>query len=277
MKEFEQTLAWLKEKGIGKVDTGIVLGTGLDEILRHIDEIQSIPYSEIPHFPVPTVEFHKGQLIYARLGGACLLIMHGRLHYYEGYSMQQIAFPVRIMKLLGVKRLFLSNAAGAVNLRFKKGDLVLLDDHINLQGSNPLIGANLPQFGPRFPDMSRPYNRELNSLLTEGAQKLAIPIQQGVYAAVNGPNLETRAEYRMLKLLGADIVGMSTVPEVITANQMGLPCAAISVVTDECDPDNLAPIDIEEIIAVAKKADRQLTRLLVSTLKVPPMPHLERT
>jgi len=277
MKEFKEALAWLKEKGVGEVDTGIVLGTGLDEILRHIHVIHSIPYSEIPHFPVSTVEFHKGQLIYARLGDAWLLIMHGRLHFYEGYSMQQIAFPIRIMKLLGIKRLFLSNAAGAVNLRLKKGDLVLVEDHINLQGNNPLIGADLSEFGPRFPDMSRPYNRELNSLLKETAQKLAIPLQQGVYAAVNGPNLETRAEYRMLKLLGADTVGMSTVPEVITANHMGLPCAAVSVVTDECDPDNLAPIDIEEIIAVARKADQQLTRLLVSTLKAVPIPHLERT
>lgn len=266
MIDFEPTLSWLRARGIGDVDAGIILGTGLDEILRHVDIFVSIPYAEIPNFPVSTVEFHKRHLVYARLGEVRLLVMHGRLHYYEGYSMQQIAFPVRIMKQLGIKRLFLSNAAGAVNLRLKKGDLVLLDDHINLHAANPLTGANLDDLGPRFPDMSCPYNIKLNARLKQSAQELAIHLHTGVYAAVNGPNLETRAEYRMLKVLGADIVGMSTVPEVITANHMGLPCAAVSVVTDECDPDNLAPIDIKEIIAVARKADEQLSRLFLSAL-----------
>lgn len=192
--------------------------------------------------------------------------MQGRFHAYEGYSLQQIVFPIRVMKLLGIKRLFLSNAAGGINLTFKKGDLVLIDDHINLLYGNPLTGKNFDELGPRFPDMSVPYNPDLSNLLQQNSTKLKIELKKGVYAAVNGPNLETKAEYRYLKVIGADMVGMSTVPEVIAANHMQLPCAAISVITDECDPGNLKPINIEEIIEIAGKADAKLSKLFYESI-----------
>jgi purine-nucleoside phosphorylase len=192
--------------------------------------------------------------------------MQGRFHYYEGYSMQQITFPVRVMKALGVGRLFLSNAAGGMNPEFKKGDLVVISDHINQQPENPLRGLNDAAFGNRFVDMSCPYNTAMNNDIAAAAKKLNFKIQSGVYVAVAGPNLETRAEYRHLRSIGADMVGMSTVPEVIVANHIGLPCAAISVITDECDPDNLQAVDIAEIIAVAGKADEKLSALLVEVI-----------
>lgn len=248
-------------------EIGIVLGTGLNELLNLIDITTSIPYSQIPGFSVSTVEFHKGNLIYGTIANKNVLVMQGRLHAYEGYSMQQIVFPIRVMKLLGVQKLFLSNAAGGINLNFKKGDLVLIDDHINLQSENPLTGKNYDELGARFPDMSQPYSKQLSDKLFEKANELNIKLKKGVYAAVNGPNLETRAEYRYLKIIGADMVGMSTVPEVIAANHMQLPCAAISVITDECDPDNLKPVNIAEIIDIAGKADTKLSNLLYETIK----------
>ena len=248
-------------------EIGIVLGTGLNELLNLIDITTSIPYSQIPGFSVSTVEFHKGNLIYGTIANKNVLVMQGRLHAYEGYSMQQIVFPIRVMKLLGVQKLFLSNAAGGINLNFKKGDLVLIDDHINLQSENPLTGKNYDELGARFPDMSQPYSKQLSDKLFEKANELNIKLKKGVYAAVNGPNLETRAEYSYLKIIGADMVGMSTVPEVIAANHMQLPCAAISVITDECDPDNLKPVNIAEIIDIAGKADTKLSNLLYETIK----------
>jgi purine-nucleoside phosphorylase len=204
---------------------------------------------------------HKGKLIYGTIGEKAVLAMQGRFHYYEGYTMQQITFPVRVMRLLGINSLLLSNAAGGLNLQYKKGDLILIEDHINLLPGNPLIGKNINEFGPRFPDMSQPYSLELNTKLLRIALEEGISLKQGVYVSVAGPNLETRAEYRFLRLIGADVVGMSTVPEVIVANHMSLPCATVSVITDECDPDNLQPISIEEIIEVASKADRKLSLL----------------
>lgn len=266
MKSIIETKQFLINKGITDATVGIVLGTGLHKILEHIEVLLEIPYGDIPNFPVSTVEFHKGNLVYGKLAGKYVLIMQGRFHQYEGYSMQQIVFPVRVMKLLGIKALFLSNAAGGINLNFKKGDLVLIHDHINLQSGNPLTGKNFDELGDRFPDMSQPYNEALNHLLKDNAAKLKINLQQGVYAAVNGPNLETRAEYKYLKVIGADMVGMSTVPEVIAANHMNLPCAAISVITDECDPDNLKPINIPEIIEIAGKADEKIALLLKETI-----------
>jgi purine-nucleoside phosphorylase len=266
MKLLEETKQFLIDKGITGATVGIVLGTGLNKILEHIKVLQMLPYNEIPNFAVSTVEFHKGNLVYGELADKHVLIMQGRFHQYEGYSMEQIVFPVRVMKLLGVKCLFLSNAAGGINLNFKKGDLVLLDDHINLQSGNPLTGNNYNELGGRFPDMSQPYNSELNQLIKKHAAGLRIDLKEGVYAAVNGPNLETRAEYRYLKVIGADMVGMSTIPEVIAANHMGLPCAAVSVITDECDPDNLKPINIEEIIELAGKADEKVALLLKETI-----------
>jgi purine-nucleoside phosphorylase len=193
--------------------------------------------------------------------------MQGRFHYYEGYSMQEITFGIRVMKELGIQHLLLSNAAGGINLSYKKGDLVLLDDHINLLPENPLRGLNAPEFGNRFVDMSAPYSKVLNDLLMHTAKQQNVDLKQGVYASVMGPNLETRAEYRYIKNIGADMVGMSTVPEVIVANHIGLPCAAVSVITDECDPDNLQPVNIEEIIRVAGQADGVLSQLFAKLIK----------
>ncbi|MDN3656672.1 purine-nucleoside phosphorylase [Ferruginibacter paludis] len=267
MDQLNEAKDYLKLKGISNADVGIVLGTGLHHLVSLIEVIQTIPYSDIPNFPVSTVEFHKGNFIYGRIGDKKVLVMQGRFHAYEGYSMQQVVFPIRVMKLLGIQFLLLSNAAGGINLSFRKGDLVLINDHINLQNGNPLTGKNAGELGSRFPDMSDPYSPVLSKALMEKAAALKIPLHKGVYAAVNGPNLETKAEYRYLKIIGADLVGMSTVPEVIAANHMQLSCAAISVVTDECDPDHLKPVNIAEIIAVAGKADEKLSLLIFETIK----------
>lgn len=259
--------AYLKEKGIDRPVAGIVLGTGLGSLIKEIEVKLTIPYRDIPNFPEATVEFHKGNLIYGTIGDVMVLVMQGRFHYYEGYSMQQVTFPVRVMKELGVRYLLLSNAAGGMNPDYKKGDLVLLTDHINEQPENPLRGLNDPAFGNRFVDMCCPYDKLLNERIVTAAKKLSVNIKEGVYVAVAGPNLETRAEYRLLRAMGADMVGMSTVPEVIVANHVGLPCAAVSVITDECDPDNLQPVNISEIIAVAGKADEKLSRLFIEVIR----------
>ncbi len=266
-QQLQETTNFLTNKGYVGATVGVVLGTGLGKFTEHLQIQRQIAYSDIPHFAQATVEFHKGQLILGNIGNIKILAMQGRFHYYEGYSMQQITFPIRVMQRLGVQHLLLSNAAGGINLNFKKGNLVLLNDHINLQPESPLRGLNTPEFGNRFVDLSAPYNGYLNQQLTNQANKLNIHLPTGVYASVMGPNLETRAEYRYLRSIGADMVGMSTVPEVIVANQVGLPCAAISVITDECDPDNLKPVDISEIIAVAGKADAILSQLLVNTIE----------
>lgn len=266
MQKIEEAAVFLEEKGIDGPDTGIVLGTGLGKMLDRIIIEKKIPYSEIPHFPLSTVESHTGNLVYGTIGKSRVLAMQGRFHYYEGYSMQEVTFPIRVMKLLGIQRLFLSNAAGGINLTLKKGDLVLIDDHINMQPENPLVGKNIDELGPRFPDMSQPYSPALGKLLMEAAATIGLSLKKGVYVSVPGPNLETRAEYRFLKMIGADMVGMSTVPEVIVANHMSLPCAAVSVITDECDPDNLKPVSIGEIIAVANQADERLSGLFAEVI-----------
>jgi len=262
-----KTLNYLISKNVTSPEIGIILGTGLGKLVDHIDIEESINYEEIPNFPVSTVEFHTGKLIYGKMNGKQVLAMQGRFHFYEGYSMQEITFPIRIMKALGVKHLLISNAAGAMNLNFKKGSLMLIDDHINLLGDGPLIGPNHNNLGPRFPDMSQPYSSFLNNKLKKIAQDQNITLNKGVYVAVAGPNLETRAEYRFLKGIGADVVGMSTVPEVIVANHAGLPCAAISVLTDECDPDNLQAVDIKDILATAAKAEIDLVKLISELVK----------
>ena len=267
LNKIKESSAWLIKHGFGDSLMGIVLGTGLGSLLNEIKIEKSIPYNEIPHFPVATVEFHKGRLISGSIHNKKVLVMQGRFHYYEGYSMQQITFPIRVMKALGVQSLLLSNAAGGINKDFKKTDLILADDHINLLPENPLRGLNDPVFGNRFVDMCAPYNIALNKKIGEAAMDLLIPLKKGIYAAVPGPNLETRSEYRYLKTIGADMVGMSTVPEVIVANHIGVECAAISVITDECDPDNLKPVDISEIIKVAGEADETLSRLLVKVIE----------
>ena len=267
LTKIQETVEFLKRKGITAPEIGIVLGTGLGNLATKITTEIEIEYSQIPHFPEATVEFHSGKLIFGTIEGKKVLAMKGRFHFYEGYDFQQITLPIRVMKLLGINYLLLSNAAGGMNLKWKKGDLMLIDDHINLLPGNPLIGKNLDTFGPRFPDMSQPYSDKLNTMLATIATEKGITLHKGVYVAVTGPNLETRAEYRFLRTIGADAVGMSTVPEVIVANHMSLPCVAVSVLTDECDPDNLQPVDISEIIAVAGKADDMLSKLLKHTIE----------
>jgi purine-nucleoside phosphorylase len=266
VRKIEETTEFLIKEGFTGATTGVVLGTGLGEFINEMKIEKQIAYSDIPNFPVATVEFHKGQLLLGTIGNRKVIAMQGRFHYYEGYSMQEITFPIRVMKKLGVAQLLLSNAAGGINLDFKKGELVLIEDHINLQSENPLRGLNAPEFGNRFVDMSEPYDNTLNELLITDANTLGIQLKKGVYASVMGPNLETKAEYRYIRNIGADMVGMSTVPEVIVANHVGLKCAAVSVITDECDPDNLQRVDISEIIAVAGKADGILSKLFAEVI-----------
>ncbi len=267
IEKINEAAEFIRKRGVKQPEVGVILGTGLGNLfVKEIKNPVVINYNSIPHFPISTVEFHKGQLIYGDVKGKKVLAMQGRFHYYEGYSMQQITLPVRVMKLLGVKNLLISNAAGNMNLKWKKGDLMLIDDHINLQPDNPLRGENFEILGPRFPDMSQPYAKKLNDQLVRIAKAKKIKLHKGVYVAVMGPNLETRAEYRFLHRIGADAVGMSTVPEVLVANHMGLPCCAVSVLTDDCDPDNLQPVNIAEIIKVAGKAEAKLTDLYVELI-----------
>jgi purine-nucleoside phosphorylase len=249
------------------VDTGIILGTGLGGLVKEIRVEREIPYDQIRNFPLSTVESHAGKLIFGHLNGKSVVAMQGRFHYYEGYPMQQITFPVRVLFELGVRTLIISNAAGGMNPQFVKGDIMLMTDHINLIGDNPLIGPNLDKYGPRFPDMSEAYARELITLAERIALEHQIPLRKGVYIAVAGPNMETAAEYRMLRAMGGDVVGMSTVPENIVAVHMGMRVLGISVVTDECFPDALKPVSLEEVIAVASAAEPKLTRLMKEVIK----------
>lgn len=259
---------YIISRGVTNPEVGIILGTGLGTLFtKSIKNAIEIDYRAIPHFPVATVEFHKGKLVYGEIEGKKVLAMNGRFHYYEGYSMQQITLPVRVLQSLGIKNLLISNAAGNMNLNWHKGELMLIDDHINLQPENPLRGPNLDSLGPRFVDMSQPYSQILNDKVKKIATEKGIKLNVGVYVCVMGPNLETRAEYRFLNRIGADAVGMSTVPEVIVANHMGLPCCAISVLTDDCDPDNLQPANIQEIIEIAGKAEAKLTDLYIGLIR----------
>jgi purine-nucleoside phosphorylase len=246
---------------------GIILGTGLGGLAAQIESAATIPYAEIPHFPVSTVETHAGQLVCGRLSGLGVLAMEGRFHYYEGYSMQEVTFPVRVMKALGVETLIVTNAAGGMNPQYELADLMVIEDHINLMGDNPLFGVNDDGLGPRFPDMAAPYDRPLLALARQSALELAIPCHAGVFVAVAGPNLETRAEYRMLRGMGADVVGMSTVPEVIVAVHAGLRVLGFSIVTDICLPDALEPVDIGKIIEVAGRGGERLSRLIPKILE----------
>ena len=264
-----ETVAFLQGRGFVNPEFGIISGTGLGNLFpEHIQEKQEIPYAHIPHFPVSTVESHHGNLQYGDVHGRKVLSMQGRLHYYEGYSMQQITFPVRVMKMLGIKYLLISNAAGNLNPHWETGELMLLDDHINLLPDNPLRGKNYDVLGPRFPDMSQPYSKLLQDKLLMIAAGKKIKLHKGVYAAVSGPNLETRAEYRFLQKIGCDAVGMSTVPEVIVANHMNLPCCAISALTDDCNPDNLQEISLAEIVQAARHAEPLLTELYIELIRI---------
>jgi purine-nucleoside phosphorylase len=258
LEQVHETADFLRGKGINKPVVGIVLGTGLNDLVHYIENPVSVPYELIPHFALSTVSFHKGQLLYGTIDEIEVVAMQGRFHYYEGYTMQQITFPVRVMKALGISYLLLSNAAGGMNPAYKKGDLIITDDHINMLPENPLRGLG-DTFGNRFTDMSQPYSPRLQEYLAAAIATQGLSVKKGIYVAVMGPNLETRAEYRWLRNSGADMVGMSTVPEVIVANQLEIPCAAVSVITDECDPDNLKPVNIAEIIEVAGQADKKLS------------------
>lgn len=261
-EQIDQSHAFLKRNGIEDGAVGIILGTGLGDLVDHVSIEKEISYSSIPHFPKPTMEFQKGRLIYGRLETKKVLIFEGRFHAYEGLSYFEITYPVRLMHALGVQQLIISNAAGAINLAFKKGEVLLIEDHINLQAGSPLAEKGVESLGQRFVDMSNPYSLRLMQAAKNSAQKHKFPLHQGVYAAVTGPQLETKAEYRYLKIIGADAVGMSTVPEVIVANQLNLECIAFSVLTDVCNPNNLAPIDIEDIMASAKKAEQYLITMV---------------
>lgn len=248
-------------------EVGIILGTGLGGLAREIAVQAEVPYAEIPGFPLSTVETHAGKLLLGRLGGRPVVAMQGRFHRYEGYDLHQVTFPVRVLHQLGARTLVVSNACGGMNPLWGPGDLVLLSDHINLLGDNPLAGPNDERLGPRFPDMSAPYDPELRALARAAALELGIVLREGVYVAVSGPNLETRAEYRMLRAIGADVVGMSTVPEVIVANHQGMRTVGISIVTDQCLPDALEPADIGKIIATANRAEPNLTRLITTLVE----------
>ena len=252
---------------VGVPRVGVVLGTGLGGLAEEIQAEARIPYPEIPHFPRSTVESHRGQLVCGTLAGQTVIAMEGRFHLYEGYTAAQVTFPIRVMKELGCRYLIISNAAGGLNPFFAKGDLVVIEDHINLLNLNPLIGPNDVRLGPRFPDLIEPYDRALQGLALRAALEEDIVAHRGVYVAVTGPNLETRAEYRFLRGIGADVVGMSTVPEVLVAVHAGLRTLGFSIVTDMCLPDALAPVSVEEIIAVAREAEGKLRKIVQKVLE----------
>jgi len=255
----EESLAEIRKATDKQYKIGIILGTGLGGLVNDIQKEHVIDYGSIPHFPISTVESHHGKLIFGKLNGKDVVVMQGRFHYYEGYSMKQITYPIRVMKKLGVETLLISNACGGMNPFYKRGDIMLIADHINLIGDNPLIGPNEDEFGLRFPDMSEPYNRGLIDMAEKIALRNNIKVQKGVYVAVAGPNLETKAEYRFLRNIGADVVGMSTVPECIVANHMSMKVFGVSIITDECFPDSLKPVNVEEIIAAAMEAEPKMT------------------
>jgi purine-nucleoside phosphorylase len=251
----------------GAPDVAIILGTGLGALGEAIDVRESIDYADIPGFPLSTVESHTGRLLFGSLGGRRVAAMQGRLHRYEGYSLQQVTFPVRVLHALGARTLVVSNACGAMNPEWHAGEVMLMADHINLLGDSPLIGANDDTLGPRFPDMSEPYDATLRAMARRVAVERGITLREGVYVAVAGPNLETRAEYRMLRALGADVVGMSTVPEVIVARHAGMRVLGLSIITDMCLPDALEPATLEGILVMARRAEPALTALVRGVLE----------
>jgi purine-nucleoside phosphorylase len=262
----EAAAAFIRQAWKGTPHAGIILGTGLGSLVKHIQEEASLEYGDIPHFPKSTAISHRGRLVCGKLGGLPVVAMEGRFHMYEGYPLEQITLPVRVMKALGAKLLVVSNACGGMNPYYKGGDIMLIDDHINLMGANPLIGINDDRLGPRFPDMCEPYCKQLIARALEIARRENIVAHQGVFVAVSGPNLETRAEYRFLRMIGADVVGMSTVPEVIVAVHAGLKVVGFSIITDMCLPDALEPADVSKIIATASAAEPNLTKLVLGVL-----------
>lgn len=266
-KQLDESSDYLKNKGFENPEIGIVLGTGLGQLVDEIENPIEAHYNHIPFFPLATVEFHTGKLIYGKIEGKKVVVMQGRFHLYEGYDLLDVTYPIRVMHQLGIKNLFISNASGAINLKYKKGDMMLIEDHINLQGGSPLAFKNVAEFGDRFTDMAEPYDVSMRKKLISIAKQENITLQTGVYASVVGPQLETKAEYRMLKILGADAVGMSTVPEVIVANHLRLPIVAVSVLTDECDPGNLQPVNIQDIIETAGATEPKMIQLFKELIK----------
>jgi len=267
LKQISDAILFISKNTDIKPEVGIILGTGLGGLADEIEVKTTLSYKDIPHFPVSTVETHEGKLLIGNLGGKSVVAMQGRFHFYEGYSMKQITFPVRVMAKLGIKTLLISNACGGMNPHYRRGDIMIIEDHINLIGDNPLIGQNLDEFGPRFPDMSEPWSRELIGLAEQIAKDNDIKYQRGIFVVVCGPNLETRAEYKFLHVIGADCVGMSTVPENIVAIHCGLRVLGLSVVTDECFPDTLKPVNIQEIIETANNAEPKLTLIMKKVIE----------
>lgn len=262
LSNIKETVEFLRERTGETPEVGIILGTGLGSLVNEVEITHQLIYSQIPNFPISTTESHRGRLIFGKLNGKSVMVMQGRFHYYEGYSMQQVTFPVRVMKYLGVNTLFVSNASGGLNPAIKISELMILRDHINLLPEHPLRGMHLPEFGPRFPQMNEPYDLGLIHKALAIAQRASIKVHTGVYAAVQGPSLETPAEYEYLRRIGGDAVGMSTVPEVIVARQMGMPCFAISVITDEGFPEEPEKVTIESIVEAAHKAEPHMTHII---------------
>lgn len=258
----QEAVSFIQSKTQVQPDFGIILGTGLGGLVKEIEIIDEIPYEQIPNFPVSTVESHKGRLIFGMLGGKKVMAMQGRFHYYEGYSLQEVTFPVRVMKLLGIQKLFVSNASGGVNPDFEVGEIMIINDHINMFPGNPLIGKNLDELGPRFPDMSDPYDQNMIDKAIEIAAKNNIKVSQGVYLGLTGPTLETPAEYKFVRVLGADAVGMSTVPEVIVARHMEIPTFAISIITDLGVPGKIKKVSVQDVIEVASRQEPKMTLIM---------------
>jgi purine-nucleoside phosphorylase len=268
LEQIKSTAAYIQSKISFTPEVGIILGTGLGGLVKEINIKHTIPYEEIPNFPVSTVEGHSGKLIFGELGGKNVVAMQGRFHFYEGYTMQQVTFPVRVMKLLGIKNLFVSNASGGVNPNFEIGDLMIQTDHINFFPSNPLIGKNIKELGPRFPDMSEAYDKTIIAKAKQVASANNIKVQEGVYLGLSGPTFETPAEYNMVRILGADAVGMSTVPEVIVARHMDIPCFAMSIITDLGVPGKIVEVTHEEVQQVAALAEKKMTLIMKELMKV---------
>lgn len=266
MPKIGECLAAVRKKTDFNPEIALILGTGLGRLAERIKPECVIPYDELPNFPESTVQSHKGQLTLGELSGKKVAAMEGRFHFYEGYSLEEVTFAVRVLREMGAKTLVVSNAAGGLNLSYKKGEIVLISDHINFMGLNPLVGPNEEKLGPRFPDMYEPYSKRLIGLTEQAGREVGVPVRQGVYIGVTGPCLETRAEYRMMRNFGADLVGMSTVPEVIVAVHMGMEVLGVSVVTDACDPDHLEPCDIKEIIKTANEAGPKLDKLITAAI-----------
>jgi purine-nucleoside phosphorylase len=262
LTQFKESVAYIKTRTNVEPTIGIILGTGLGGLVKEIKIIDEIPYGEIPNFPISTVESHSGKLIFGELGGKSVVAMQGRFHYYEGYSLQQVTFPVRVMKLLGIERLFVSNASGGVNPDFEVGEIMIQDDHINLFPGNPLIGKNFDELGPRFPDMSEPYDHKMIELAKQIAAENNIKVSVGTYAGLTGPTLETPAEYQYVRNTGADAVGMSTVPEVIVANHMEIPCFAISIITDLGVKGKIKKVSLQDVIDVASRQEPKMTLIM---------------